>query len=369
MADFEDASDYTVRWYNPDDREAFLALYADTFGGGSEEWFRWKYVDNPRVAHVPILVATADGELAGTRAQTPFLMRAGDETRLAMRFGDTMVHPDHRRRGVFSRLVERALDHYREMPVRFCYNVPNDLSRPGFLKAGGEVVTDLPSFYRVQDPSELADAVDDRTAALAGRIGGPGASAYLDARDRLASAPENTRVVRHATIPTDRLVDLYERRPPRTVHAVRDRAFVDWRYRNPDWTYRAYSASVDGHPAAAVVTGTRTEDGVTTTHLVDALPLAPTENREAGFRALLAAITDEFRDSDLLAYTGTAIPRSVLGAHGFLSDGRFPLDRVTSPTHLVAYDLATDAPAWSLGDVDLQRPDAWGFTDVELDAR
>lgn len=365
----ETAAEYTLRWFDPSDREPFLDLYAETFGGGSDEWFQWKYLDNPRVAHVPILVAAADGEFAGARAQVPFLMRAGEETVLAMRFGDTMVHPDHRRRGVFSRLTERALDHYGEMPVQFCYNVPNDLSRPGFLKAGGEIVANLPSFYRVQQPSALAAGVDSRPVSLASRIAAPAARAYLGARDRLASIPEGLTIVEHAEVPVSLLARLYRRGYPATVHAVRDEPFLEWRYRNPDWEYRTFSAGVDGRTDAAIVTGTQSDvDGVTTTNVVDVLPLASSDRRDRALRGLLSAVTAEFRDSDLLAYCGTAIPRSTLAAHGFHFDGSFPMDQVTSPTKLVAYDLGNGSD-WAAGDVDIGGPRGWGLSDVELDAR
>lgn len=366
----ESADDYTVRWFDPADRDPFLDLYDETFGGGGDDWFRWKYVDNPRVAHVPILVAAADGEFAGARAQVPFLMRAGDETVLAMRFGDTMVHPDHRRRGVFSRLTERALDHYGRMSVEFCFNCPNDLSRPGFLKAGGEVVADLPSFYRVQDPAALAAASPDRPAAVAARAAAPALDAYHGLRDRLAASPEGVTVVEHAEIPVSLLASLYRRGHPPGVHAVRDEPFLEWRYRNPDWEYRAFSAGTEGRTDAAVVTGTRTDaHGVTTTHLVDALPLSSSDRRDAALGALLGAVTEVFDGSDLLAYCGNAIPRSLLASHGFGFDGSFPLDRVTSPTKLVAYDLGDGAPAWSAGGVDVSGARGWALSDVELDAR
>jgi GNAT superfamily N-acetyltransferase len=369
MTTFDSAEEYTVRWFDPSDREPFLSLYEQTFGGGSEAWFRWKYVDNPRVSHVPILVATADGEFAGARAQVPFLMRAGDDTALAMRFGDTMVHPDHRRRGVFSRLTERALDHYAEMPVQFCYNVPNDRSRPGFLKAGGEAVADLPSFYRIQRPGALAASADDDRLATAARLAAPAARTYLAARDRLAAAPENATVVRHAELPVSLLAALYDRGHLPTVHAVRDETFLAWRYRNPEWSYRAYSATVDGRTAAALVAGTRTDDdGVTTTHVVDVLPMSNAPNRETGLRALLAALPREYSDSDLLAYCGTALPRSLLRAHGFQFDGALPLSRVTSSRTLVAYDVGEGEP-WSVGGVDLRDGDSWALSATELDAR
>lgn len=369
MADETDT--YSSQWFEPGDREAVLELYADTFGGGGDDWFDWKYVGNPRVAHVPILVAERDrdGAFAGARPQVPFLFRAGGEDVLGMRFGDTMVHPDHRRRGVFTRLTERALDHYAAMPTQFCYNVPNDLARPGFLKAGGEVVAHLPSYYRVQNPRALAGATDGGTAGALGRFAVPAATGYLGVRDRLAPIPKRATVLRHRDVPVDALAALYERGAPDGLHVVRDAAFLDWRYENPDWTYEAYTASVGGDRVAAVVTGTQTDEhGVTTTNLVDVLPATGGDRRRAGLHAILDALTDAYADSDLLAYAGSAVPRSVLRAHGFHFDGRPPLSWATSPTKLVAYDLA-DGDPWRVGGLDLRDDRSWALSYAELDAR
>lgn len=370
MTDAPD-TEYTVRWFDESDRDAFVALYDDTFGGGSDDWFEWKFLDNPRVSHVPILVADADGELAGARPQVPFLMHVGDETVLALRFGDTMVHPDHRRRGVFTRLTERALDHYTRMPPRFVFNCPNDLSRPGFLKAGGETVAHLPSYYRIQNPAALADSFGDADwLDVASRLVQPATRAYLSAKDRRRVDRDDVTVTRHDDVPIDTLARLDERGRPVGVTAVRDPAFLEWRYRNPRWAYRAYTASVDGFPAAALVTGTQTEDGVTTTNVVDVLPAVGDGTRTAGLRALLDAVVDDHADSDLLAYNGHAIPGRVLRSAGFHRDDVPPLSTVTSPTTLVAYDLSRgDETPWRVGGRDLRRGDSWSLQYAELDAR
>jgi GNAT superfamily N-acetyltransferase len=363
---FEDA--YAIRWYDPDDRESFVSLYDEAFGGGSDEWFAWKYLDNPRTSHVPILVAESEaGEFAGARAQVPFLMRAGDETGLVLRFGDTMVHPDHRRRGVFSNLTERALDHYRRMAPRLCFNCPNDLSRPGFLDAGGTVVTDLESFYRIQNPGPFVDAAEDD--GVAGALGRVAARGYQRARRTVASVPDDVRVVRHEGVPVELLASLYERAVPRGIHAVRDEAFNRWRYRNPAWEYTVHSARVGDRTVAALVTGRDREDGADVATLVDALPLVSGETRTRGFRALLAAVLPRYADADIVAYSGRAIPRETLAAFGFVGDQTFPLSRAASQSTLVTYDLSgAGEPSWSLGGLDAREADSWNLSFTELDA-
>ena len=368
----ESGDEYSIRWFRDADRDAFVELYNDTFGGGSDDWFEWKYVDNPRVSHVPILVADADGELAGARPQVPFLMNVGDETVLACRFGDTMVHPDHRRKGVFTRLTEHALDHYSQVETRFCFNCPNDLSRPGFLKAGGEIVANLPSFYRVQNPAALTPTkTDSALPRLAGQLATPAVGAYLEVVDRLFETPQDVTVTSHDDIPVDILTELADRGRPVGVHAVRDSAFLEWRYQNPRWDYRAYTASLDSLAVAAIVVGTQTDaDGVTTTNVVDVLPGVGDATRDDALRALLDVVVTDYAGSDLLAYNGHAIPRRVLREAGFYFDGATPLAQVTSPTPLVAYDLSTgtDTP-WQVGRRNLRNEDSWRLQYAELDAR
>ena len=365
-------TDYSVRWFADSDRDAFVELYNETFGGGSDDWFQWKYVDNPRVSHVPILVADEDGELAGARPQVPFRMRVGDDVVLACRFGDTMVHPDHRRRGVFTRLTEHALEHYTQMETRFCFNCPNDLSRPGFLKAGGEVVAHLPSYFRVQNPAALATAIADSSPVqLASRLATPAIGAYLDTLDRRLLDREDVAVTKHDDIPISALTRLADRGAPTGVHAVRDAAFLDWRYRNPRWNYTAYTATIDALDVAAVVVGTQTDsDGVTTTNVVDVLPAVSDQTRDDALRALLAAVVADHAESDLLAYNGHAIPRSLLRDAGFHFAGAPPLAQVTTPTKLVAYDLSRPHQSpWIVGGRDLRNAESWRLQYAELDTR
>jgi GNAT superfamily N-acetyltransferase len=366
-ARFEDA--YRVRWYDPGDREAFLSLYGEAFGGGSDEWFAWKYLENPRTSHVPILVAESeDGEFAGARPQVPFLMRAGDDTGLVLRFGDTMVHPDHRRRGVFSSLTERALEHYGRMPPRLCFNCPNHLSRPGFLDAGGTLVTELTSFYRVQNPEAYLD-VPDTAGALVGAVGRAATRGYHRLRRATASAPDDVTVVRHDGVPVELLASLYERGVPRRIHAVRDERFLRWRYGNPQWEYAVHSARDGGRTVAALVTGRGRQGGNDVTAIVDALPLTGGETRRRGLRALLAAVLPRHADADVVAYSGRSIPREVLSSFGFLDDASAPLSWPASQSTLLAYDLTDESePSWSLGGVDAREADGWSLSFTELDA-
>lgn len=364
--DFE--ANYRIRWFDSDDEEAFLALHQAALSGGDADWFQWKYHDNPFTSQVPILVAESrSGAFAGARPQVPLRMRAGEETVLVLRFGDTMVHPDHRRRGVFSRLTRRALEHYRRNSPRLCFNCPNDLSRPGFLKVGGRLVTELPSYYRIQRPAAFAG--NDRVGRVIGPVGRMAAGGYLAARQYGTRVPSDVRVVSHAELPVDLLASLYEQHVPSSLHVVRDEAFLDWRYGNPRWEYTTYSASIDDRPVAAVVTGRGRDGRASVATLVDVLPLERSASRDRAVRSLLAAVVSAYSDVDIVAYNGRTILHDVLSEFGFLHDGSLPLSTVASPSTLVAYDLSDDTDeAWSVGGLDVTDPDTWNLCFTELDA-
>lgn len=363
------SDEYSIRFFEPDDRASFLDLYRTVMGPATEPWFRWKYEENPYVAHVPVVVAVADGEVVAARPQVPFRMRVGDERTLALRFGDTIVHPDHRRRGLFTRTTAFAMEYYSAQPPRFAFNFPNSLSEPGYRTVGGELVQELVTHYRVHDP---ASVVGD--APLPGPEGLAKAGSRLVAAARSAEralrSTDDHRVVRYDTPPADRLAALAEASGETRAHAVRDEAFYRWRFRNPRWSYATYLAERGEAAVAGLVTGTAETERGTVTNIMEPVPLDPAVRSTGATGSLLAAVVEDNADSDLVAFAGGSIESSVLRRFGFLPDDRRPLSMAASPSRQIAYDLAgPDERAWTVGGLDLRRPENWALTFSEHDSR
>ena len=60
------ADDYTVRLAQSEDREPFLSLYEEVWGRSrSEQWFDWRFVDDPYAGAVEMVVAEHDETLVG----------------------------------------------------------------------------------------------------------------------------------------------------------------------------------------------------------------------------------------------------------------------------------------------------------------
>lgn len=362
-------SEYQVRPFRRGDREGFLALYERVFDrDGSDEWFDWKYAHNPYLDEVPVVVATLDGRVVGARAFFPLAMRGADRTALALQPADTMVHPDHRRNGLFTEMTRLGLDRYADREPEFCFNFPNSATLSGNRKLGWRVVGPVPTCYRINDPVSTLEGPD--SFSKVGRAVPAVVEQVIRARDQLAGRRRPTAdvaVSRHGEVPVDDLLAVARRTAPDRLHARRDRTFFEWRFANPDWTYEAFVAREAGRPVAAVVTGTQETGGLTVTTLCDVLPLRGCDRR-GPLSALLSRITEAFADSELLAASPAAAPAGLMARHGFLRDDVPPLSAVSDVTVMAVRPLG-ETSDWTFGDRRLTDDDSWRLSLAERDTR
>lgn len=359
-------TDYEIRRFQPADRESYLELYETVFGAApSARWFEWKYGDgNPYVDEPAIFVALRAGDLVGARSFFALRMTTGETTRLALQPSDAMVHPDHRRRGVFSDLTTAALSHYADRDPAFCFNFPNPKSLAGNLNLGWEVVEDVPTYYRVHDPGATADAGPEPLASALRSA----ASAYYGFRSPEASAGASVTVRRREETPAKTLADLASRSrddEEDAISAHRDETFYGWRFESPGRSYETFIADRGGESVAALVVGRDTRSGVLTARVVDAVAVGEPADRRETYVALLRSALDANRDAAIVAVRG-GLPADVLRRFGFLPDSSPLLSPVASTSTMVARPIG-DA-GWSVDGRDLREPDNWRLTFAELDS-
>ncbi|WP_266077133.1 GNAT family N-acetyltransferase [Haladaptatus caseinilyticus] len=352
-------NEYTVRWYDESDLSGFLSLDNAVFRRHrNERWFRWKYVDNPYVDHVPVFVVENDGKIVGARPFLAFQMRVGSETTLALQPADTMVHPEHRRQGLFTRMTRHAIDYYEDGEPAFFFNFPNQRSRPGYLKLGWQIVGERETYYRIHDPSALFASEKGVHSNLLD-LSRPLASGLHGIRRSGTKRSGSYSITRHVGIRESVLTDLYRGNPPGTVHALRDETFYQWRFASPAWERTTYVATRNDEPVAGVVVRTRTtSDGVTVTQLADIVPLVRSEARNRALSRLFERIIDDYADSDLLSVAKGNIPHELLTQFGFVGDTTPPLSWFSNfDCRLVALPLNCDG--WSVGGKRLSQRSNW----------
>ena len=105
--------DYSVRPYQPNDEYEIVELLKLVFEGWpkadltcspSDHW-RWKYQDNPFKMNF-IGVCVYNGHIVGVSHSLPMNIKIGTKF-MSFTFGaDTVVHPNHRRRGIHKNMRE-----------------------------------------------------------------------------------------------------------------------------------------------------------------------------------------------------------------------------------------------------------------------
>lgn len=354
---------YQVRWYEPGDRDGLLSLFesaAHWVRGGGEDWFAWKYEDNPAASDVPIVVASHEGAIVGARPCLPLRMYANGESITAIQTCDTVVDESHRRQGIFTEMTRFAFDYYAGRGCPLAIHLPNDVARQAYSSIGARVVGDVPTYYRIQRP--LAMLQDRGAAADSAALDAAltaGAWTYLHAQDVGSSPAGDVHVERHETVPAATLARLYRKRVPDRIHAVRDEPFYRWRFSNPDWAYRTFVARRDGVPVAGLITGTRAE-GPIVTYVTEVVPLVRGDSGRAVLEALLSRALADHDEVDVVVASGWVLPRRLLARFGFHGDDSFPLSVAADPTVLIVSRLAgDDETPWRVAGLDPLAPESW----------
>lgn len=381
--------EYEIRSYEPGDREAVLGLYAETFGDRSREWFDWRYVDNPFLDEVPIVVAEwngepvagrsgedaagRSGEVIAARPSLPIPLDVGGERVLALMQVDPMVHPDHRRQGLFTRMVTHVHERYASREPSVSIGFPGSSVRGTLEKLADELALDagvnarFPEYARVQAPGAVANAVTDGGAYRAlGQLATPAVKGYLSVRDRLSAGNDELQVERVDGAPPDTLSALAAEGRPDAAHAHRCERFYRWRFANPRVDYTTYLAHGEWGLVAALVLGRRVGEDTLTATVADVIPLDDGDEWAEAVSRLLGTALDDAGDADVVTASGTVIPRSILETWGFRSDDAFPFSLVASPTYLLARPLVEhDVDEWILNGMDLARLEGWALSGCE----
>jgi len=362
------AGRYTIRPYEPDDLDGFLRLDQRIWDRTrTPEWFRWKYVDNPYVDHIPVFVAEHDDEIVGVRPFLAFELRVGENSVTAYQPADTMVHPDHRREGLFREMTTHALSTYRDREPTLFFNFPNEHARPGYLDLGWRTVAPRVTYYRIDSPAALPTGMALSTAIQ------PFLRAYYAVQQSVSSPPAGLIVRQVDGAAIGRLAALHDECRTPKIHADRTETFLDWRLSSPIWDRRMYFVHEEAgsDPVAGLVSRSRTtSEGMRLTQVVDVAPLSGGQRWQNAVWEGLRAVVATHPETDLFAVSNGGIPHEILTAVGFLSDDSLPISQFTSfDPMLVARpnDDPADESAWQIAGHAVDDADNWCVTFAERD--
>lgn len=113
------------------------------------DFFKKKFAtEYTGVSNIGYLALDQNDEPAAFYGVFPTLFELENETVLVAQSGDTMTHPDHRRRGLFQKLFEATQELAAANQIQFLFGFPNESSYPGFIKFGWDEPTQIITFEK-----------------------------------------------------------------------------------------------------------------------------------------------------------------------------------------------------------------------------
>ncbi len=219
-------------------REELINLFRICFGHSmSPEIWDWKYIQNPWVVDNPeVIVATNNGRIVGTR---PFLLSEmwikNEKVKVAQPC-DTMVHPEHRRKGIFSRMNQFAIEYLKKSDCVFFYNFPGPMSHPGYLKQDWKVVSAMEFLFQaINSQKVISYKLDNK---VLGRGLGFFYAILLNAKTRKHPSCNSFDL-----IISDQFIfglqDLDALRDKSVINIVRSEIYLKWRFdKHPEYNYK-----------------------------------------------------------------------------------------------------------------------------------
>lgn len=326
-------TEFEIVEYGPDRRADYVRLLRDTRDGGglSPEEFDWWFDGNPTLPRL-MAVAEIDCGVVGVASHTPYRMGLGGRERLATASVHAGTDPVARGKGIFRGLEVRNEEVGRQAGVAASLAFASKSTENLFTgPLGWSDIGRLRMWVRVLRPVAAA-----RRAV--GRAPGAGRRRRGDVR--------GIRKIERFDEATDRAYELAA--PAYGNHVIRAAAFMNWRYADSPWGYRAFGI---GDRAFAIVRE-KTQRGTPIAVVAD-LVAPPGSFRETRVLLKQAAVA---AGPDAVALFALP-PRDPAQRRAFAAAGFVPSP---STLHFVAialaddFDLPLDPAAWhfSLGDTD-----------------
>ncbi len=139
------ADNYTISTFSDISRIGeIMELFATGLGETSREHWQWRLFspDNP-YRNILTIAEDTCGKAVGMCTVIPAVYGIGTDKRLCIQFGDWVVHPDHRGKGLISLMYKHNIEHFTAQGYDFVIEFPNDNSYPIFKKYGFSQLSDI----------------------------------------------------------------------------------------------------------------------------------------------------------------------------------------------------------------------------------
>jgi len=352
-----------------EEKERLVDLFQASFGlNMPAELWDWKYIQNPLAPVDPeVIVALDNGKIVGARPFRLAEMWLGNEKVRVAQHGDTMVHPEHQRKGIFSQMGQFAIKYLKENGYALSYGFANPKSRPGFLKQGYRIVAQREVMFRAFNPQKVISHV------LGNKVLGSGLGLFYDKVLNIKTTetvqPSTSFQIEVFDQFNDELKGIDTLRDESLIDLVRSESYLRWFFdQRPTRSYRYIVAKRDGTLWGYTVVGVKEKrDGLVCGYIVDHL----VKDRDiACFQALINRALSELGKSKsdivIMWALGEPVIRKELLKHlGFKSTLLFPYNRLLTHGYLDAIRIDDRVAA----EVNIYDKENWRITYAYSDTK
>lgn len=346
---------FTIRTAAPADAEALIGLFNRAFHKQKDaRTAAWKYFESPHGRSRTLLAEDA-GATGGAYSYVYRRMTVRGAPFVGAQASDAMVDVEFRKRGIFTTLDDECARASAAEGVPVCIAVAGRQSMHGFLKNGWRAIGTWRTHFAVIDARRL---LASRVPAPVAAILAPALNAALSSRRAPRALPAGFRA-----LPVERFDARFDAlwaqvAPALPIAAVRDAAYLNWRYVDtPTRKHRAVEVRRGDALAGFCVF----EVGAGRGFLVDLLG-ADAAAEDAAVAAALAELRAAGCGLALLSTMPCARLAAALRRNGFLAHPRRKPFRTATPFIVrVLREDARPSPA------ELVDPTGWYLLDGDRD--
>ena len=331
------------------ERDAFRRLFQTVFHHQmTAKLWEWKYLENPMTLDQPLIyIAEHEGEIVGARPILPNRMKFGDNILKVAQPCDTMVHPEHRRKGIFAKMTNFAIIDAQKRGFSLFYGFPNLLLGKIYKNVkslGWEVISKIDASYKIFSPSKvISTTMPENILSSIGKI----FFRFLSSKKcKLPSLkPAKSYDINVESTIANEIENLWQGLSVNyKISTVRDEKYVKWRFiKHPENNYKFLSARKSKELLGYFVFNIVKNDKLIEGRIVD---YGIKENSKDVFLALLLEALNNFKNDECNLVSTWAFTQpqfqQVLDRCGFIRKLSFPYKIFTETSYFVANKIVSN---------------------------